>query len=122
MAKELSEYTVEELRSELLRRRKRPEKYIPQYEEFEGVVVSIYERPGGFYAHNYVVQNEHPLQSKLCRDGYTTFKLKQGCFKKANAPKVGDRVLLTYRKTQIRKKSGHEVFDFVRAKIIKVVK
>ena len=34
----LSEYTTEELRQELILRRKKPEKHILEYEEFEGIV------------------------------------------------------------------------------------
>ena len=44
--------------------------------------------------------------------------MKQGTFKRENAPKVGDRVKLRYRRT----KKQHEYFDFSKAKIIGIIK
>ena len=42
--------------------------------------------------------------------------MKQGCFKRNNAPKIGDKVKLRYRRTK-----GYEIFDLVKAKIVEIV-
>lgn len=115
----LSEYTTEELRQELILRRKKPEKHIPEYEEFEGTVECIYKNIGGFNRRGYLVRSDHPFLES--RGGKKEFFLKQGCFKVATAPQIGDRVLLRYRRTKIRKKKKLEIFDFANAKIVKVL-
>lgn len=58
------------------------------------------------------------VTSDLARMHYKdVYKLACGVFKKDNAPKMGDRVKLRYRRT----KKGHEVFDLNKARIVEVV-
>ena len=113
---ELCDYTTEELRAELIRRRKKPTKHIPEYIEFEGVVENIYKRRG-IYSNSYVISGSHPLFQDRKRE----FNLKQPLFKVDTAPKVGDKVLLRYKKTKVHSKKNYEIFDFLNAKIIKVI-
>lgn len=44
------------------------------------------------------------------------FYLKQGCFNRYNAPHIGDKVRLRYRRTK-----GPEIFDLQEAKIIGII-
>lgn len=113
---ELCDYTTEELRAELIRRRKKPTKHIPEYVEFEGVVEKIY-KGRWIYSNSYVISGSHPLFQSRSRE----FKLKQPLFKVDTAPKVGDRVLLRYKKTKVHSKKDYDIFDFLNAKIIKVI-
>jgi hypothetical protein len=46
------------------------------------------------------------------------YKLARGVFKKDNAPQVGDRVKLRYRRTN----RGYEGFDMDKARIVEIVK
>jgi hypothetical protein len=46
------------------------------------------------------------------------YKLARGVFKKDNAPQVGDRVELRYRRT----KRDYEGFDMDNARIVEVIK
>lgn len=86
-----------------------------EYVEFEGVVKDVHKHRS--LNRNYAVLGN----GKFFQDGYTRdFALKPGIFTKATAPKVGDRVVLSYRKTKKRAKGG-EYFDFINAKIIKVI-
>lgn len=104
-----------EVELKLVKPRKKPEPYKPEYVEFEGVVETVYKNRTLHC--NYSVRADH----RFFFDGYSRdFALKSGFFTKATAPKVGDRVLLRYRKT---KKHGtdKEYFDFIKAKIIKVI-
>ena len=113
---ELCDYTTEELRAELIRRRKKPTKHIPEYVEFEGIVENIC-KGRGIYSNSYVISGSHPLFQDRKRE----FNLKQPLFKVDTAPKVGDKVLLRYKKTKVHSKKNYEIFDFLNAKIIKVI-
>ena len=96
--------------------RKASEKYVPEYGEFEGVVL---ENPTATSITKmcYYVMPEHPKAQEHAR----YFNLKQGCFKVGTIPKAGDRVLLRYRKTKKRTGTKYELFDVINAKIIKVL-
>ena len=99
----------------LVKPRKKPEPYKPEYVEFEGVVKNVYK--GRALHCNYSVFGD----SRFFSDGYSRdFALKKGIFTKETRPKVGDRVVLRYRKT---KKNGikHEYADFRKAQIVKVL-
>lgn len=126
--KELKDYTDDELREELKRRsiekrRNTPKKI--EYVEFEATVDSI-----DGYRENYIgtrFNKPFTLWSYRVKDCsyefanqylWNDYKLFLGKFNKSNAPKVGDRVRLRYRKT----KNPHEVFMLSRAKIIEILK
>lgn len=101
-----------------LRLPKKPKERKIEYEEFEGVVEYVYSANRTFNDWMYQVRGKHPLLQEYARE----FKVKQGVFKVSTAPGKGDRVLLRYRKTKKRSgKNGREVFDFINAKIIKVL-
>ena len=100
----------------LIIQRKASEKYIPEYGEFEGVVL---EDPTAtaISKRYYRVKSAHGKDLGRVR----FFGLKQGCFNKDTAPKKGDTVLLQYRRTKKRAGTKNEVFDIANAKIIKVL-
>ena len=98
----------------LVKPRKKPEPYKPEYVEFEGVVKNVYKHCN--MNRMYSVIGDSRYFNGLQRD----FALKNGVFNKSTAPKVGDRVLLRYRKTKKYSK-GNEYFDFINAKIVKVL-
>lgn len=114
--KELKDYTDEELRNELKRRAIEKRKNTPReivYVEFEATIQTINKR----YCFN---------QWKFKVNNWTThvdikyrneFTLKQGCFKKDTAPKVGDKVKIRYRRT----KNSAEIFDIHNAKIVEII-
>lgn len=123
--KELKDYTSNELRAELKRRSIEARKSHPrviEYKEFEGIVSKVENQSHymsgktiSFVWWKFVLKD---ITSKIAVDSYTdTFYLKQGLFKKADAPKIGDRVRLRYRRTK-----GHEVFDVKNAKIVEIIK
>ena len=99
----------------LVKPRKKPEPYKPEYVEFEGVVKAVYNDRSLHC--NYSVIGEF----KFFGDGYARdFALQPRVFTKETRPKVGDRVVLRYRKTK-KRRTDHEYFDFRKAKIIKVL-
>ena len=86
-----------------------------EYVEFEAEVKTVYKKRA--LNRNYSVIGD----IEFFKDGYARdFALKPGIFTKDTAPKVGDKVVLRYRKTKKRAKTG-EYFDFINAKIIKVI-
>lgn len=126
---ELKNFTDEELRQELKRRsaeRRKNQKHKIKYIEFDAIVKSIYNvqycSPDGtiitykpFVSWKYKVDN---CSNELARRNkhVNEFYLKQGCFKRDNAPKIGDKVKLRYRRTK-----KDEIFDLYRAKIVEIV-
>lgn len=125
--KDLKDYTDEELRQELKRRVVEQRRNIPrkiEYVEFEATVSGVdnigrnflgteFKRP--FILWTYKVED----CSLDLAAGYpeNEYKLKAGVFNKGNAPKVGDRVKLRYRRT----KGRFESVDMSRARIMEVV-
>lgn len=109
------ENSPQQVEIKLVKPRKKPEPYKSEYAEFEGVVQTVYKSMS--MGRNYSVSCDHPRFEGICRE----FALKQGIFNKKTAPKVGDRVLLRYRKTKRHSGSGKESFDFWAAKIVKVL-
>lgn len=125
---ELKNFSDEELRQELKRRRderRKNQKHEIKYIEFDAIIKSIdnvnYYNPDGsinykpFVFWKYVVDN---CSNELARRNkhVNEFYLKQGCFKRDNAPKIGDKVKLRYRRTK-----GGEIFDLHKAKIVEIV-
>lgn len=126
--KELKDYTDEELRNELKRRAIEKRKNTPRevvYVEFEATIKEV-DNKKGYYCSG--KEWHKPFTSwRYEIEDWTThvdikyhndFTLKQGCFKRDTAPKVGDRVKLRYRRT----KKSAEIFDIHKAKIVEIVK
>lgn len=120
-------YSDEELREELKRRARERRANTPReivYKEFEATIVQVYnvkQKYNGHTSHlpfeqwSYRVGNIVSDFPRIhCKDVY---KLARGVFKKDNAPKVGDRVKLRYR----RRKESYEGFDMDKARIVEVV-
>lgn len=127
--KDLQNYTDEQLREELKRRAIERRKNTPReivYKEFEATVASldnvicknsdgsIKYRPFQFWRYSLSDCTSDIANQRLWNDYY----LKHNVFKRDNAPKVGDRVKLRYRRT----KNGHEAFDLNKAKIVEIIK
>lgn len=125
---ELLKYTDEELRNELKRRaseRKKNTKYVIEYGEFETTITNIDNIQCHYYNSvkykpialwRYTIDNcvVEGIDMKYHTSGYY---VKQGCFKKDTMPKVGDKVILRYRKTKNKK---YRIFDIKKSKIIKI--
>lgn len=125
---ELKNFTDEELRQELKRRsaeRRKNQKHEIKYIEFDAIIKSIdniqsYSFNGNvkykpFVFWKYQVDN-CSYEFARVNNHINEFYTKQGCFKRDNAPKIGDKVKLRYRRTK-----GHEVFDLKKAKIVEIV-
>ena len=127
--KELKDYTDDQLREELKRRAIERRKSTPReivYKEFEATVAkldnikcerwdgSIAYKPFQFWRYRLTDCTSDLANQHLLNDYY----LKHNVFKRDNAPKVGDRVKLRYRRT----KKGHEVFDLNKAKIVEIIR
>lgn len=121
-------YSDEELREELKRRARERRANTPReivQKEFEATVVQIYNVKQKYNGHTSYLPFEqwsyrvNDVTSDLVRMSYKdVYKLARGVFKKDNAPKVGDRVKLRYRRT----KKGYEGFDMDKARIVEVIK
>ena len=127
--KELKDYTDDQLREELKRRAIERRKNTPReivYKEFEATVAELYNikckrldgsiayKPFCFWRYRLSACTSDLANQHLWNDYY----LEHNVFKRDNAPKVGDRVKLRYRRT----KKGHEVFDLNKAKIVEIIK
>lgn len=127
--KDLQNYTDEQLREELKRRARECRANTPReiiYKEFEATVAkldnikcerldgSIAYKPFQFWRYRLTDCTSNLPNQSPDRDYY----LKYNTFKRDNAPKVGDRVRVRYRRT----KKDYEVFDLHRAKIVEIVK
>mgnify|MGYP003530470373 CR=1 FL=1 len=124
---DLQNYTDDELREELNRRARERRANTPReivYKEFEATIVQIYNVKQKYNGHTSYLPFEQwsyrvgDIVSDFprihCKEEY---KLARGVFKKDNAPQVGDRVKLRYRRT----KRGYEGFDMDKARIVEVV-
>lgn len=122
-------FSDEELREELKRRaqeRRKSQKNEIKYIDFEATVIGIdntqgYKANGDtkykpFVFWKYRVNNcSYEFAER--NNHIDEFYLKQGCFNRYNAPKIGDRVRLRYRRTK-----GYEIFNLSKAKIIEIIK
>lgn len=131
MKETLKDYTDNELREELKcraieRRKNTPRETI--YIEFEATIKKV----DNIYCTNFYGKGQHKYKVfslwryiledwTLDREHNTIesrgFELKPNTFKKNEAPQVGDRVKLRYRRTK-----GYECFDIWKAKIIEIIK
>lgn len=129
--KQLSDYTDEELRNELKRRAVERRKDTPReivYVEFEATIKEI----DNIFMKDYFGDGLHKYKAfslwkyiledwNLDREHSTIesrgFELQPNTFKKNEAPTVGDRVKLRYRRTK-----GYECFDIWKAKIVEIIK
>lgn len=127
--KTLQEYTDEELREELKRRtkeRRKNQKYEITYVEFEATIDKVdnilgYKCNGDTKYAPFVFWKYRIKDCSLeLANGYpwNDYYNKQGCFKRDNAPQIGDRVKLRYRKT----KCDSEIFNLKKAKIVEIIK
>lgn len=124
---ELKDYTTDELRAELKRRRvqamKEAKKQIPAYKEFTATVERLKDSWGNINRYMYSITDAKPhnceIKSELFTNiGWRDFSLQKNTFNKETAPKVGDKVLLRYRRYKTQK---FESFDFMKAKIVEVL-
>ena len=126
--KELKDYTDDQLREELKRRAIERRKNTPReivYKEFEATIVQIYNVKQKYNGHTSYLPFEqwsyrvNDITSDFARVRYKdSYKLARGIFKKDNAPQVGDRVKLRYR----RCKTSYEGFDMDKARIVEIIK
>lgn len=125
---DLLKYTDDQLREELKRRARERRANTPReivYKEFEATIVQVYNVKQKYNGHTYYLPFEqwsyrvNDVTSDFVRMHYgDMYKLARGIFKKDNAPQVGDRVKLRYRRT----KRGYEGFDMDKARIVEVIK
>ena len=124
---ELKDYTTEELRAELKRRRvqamKEAKKQAPAYKEFVATIKELYNSRTNVNGYVSSVTDAEPHNSDIKQGLFNNiswkgFGLQKNTFNKANSPKIGDKVLLRYRKHKTQKE---EIFDFTRAKIVEVL-
>lgn len=124
----LSKFTDEQLRQELKRRsaeRRKNQKHEITYIEFDAIIKSIdniqpYNSNGNIKYKplvfwKYKVDNCSYEFARINKH-VNEFYLKQGCFKRDNAPQIGDKVKLRYRRTK-----GAEIFDLCKAKIVEII-
>lgn len=124
---DLLNYTDDQLREELKRRARERRANTPReiiYKEFEATIVQIYNVKQKYNGHTYYLPFE---QWSYKVDGIVSdfpsinrskvYKLARCVFKKDNAPQIGDRVKLRYR----RSKRGYEGFDMDNARIVEIV-
>lgn len=132
-AKELKDYTDEELRNELKRRANERRKDTPReivYVEFEATIKEI----DNIFMADYYGKGLHKYKAfslwKYVIEDWTLtcpnanqiltgrrLELKQGIFKRDDSPKIGDRVKLRYRRTKC-----NESFDIWKTKIVEIIK
>lgn len=125
---DLKRYTNDQLREELKRRAVERRQNTPReiiYKEFEATIMQVYNVKQKYNGHTSYLSFEQwsyrvkDIKSDLARmHPADVYKLARGVFKKDNAPIVGDRVKLRYRKT----KRGYEGFDMDKARIVEIVK
>lgn len=125
---DLKRYTDDQLREELKRRARERRANTPReivYKEFEATIMQVYNVKQKYNGHTSYLPFEQwsyrvkDIKSDLARiHPADVYKLARGVFKKDNAPIVGDRVKLRYRKT----KRGYEGFDMDKARIVEIVK
>lgn len=121
-------FSDEELREELKRRaqeRRKSQKNEIKYIDFEATVIGIdntqgYKANGDtkykpFVFWKYKINNRS-YEFAERNNHIDEFYLKQGCFNRYNAPHIGDKVRLRYRRTK-----GYEIIDLCKAKIIEII-
>ena len=126
--KDLQKYTDDQLREELKRRARERRANTPReiiYKEFEATICEVLNVKQKYNGHTSYLPFKQwsfkvdDVTSDLARMHYKdVYKLARGVFYKNNAPRVGDRVKLRYRK----RKNGFECFDLVNARIFEVIK
>lgn len=126
--KALQEYTDEELRDELKRRRIERHKIAVrevEYVEFYATIKSIdnvcYRCSSGkdkYLPFRYWKYNIKDHTHRLKNTEWASYKLQDKTFKKEDAPKVGDRVLLRYKNY----KSSSDIFNVHKAKIVSIIR
>lgn len=102
----LSEYTTDELKAELMKRRKRKVVKITKYLEWEGIVTAVHEW-GKFSQFQYTVQTEDSRVPDIEKE--KKFRLCPN-IKKSSRPKLGDRVVLRIRYTKAMEKGKTPVW------------
>ena len=125
---DLKRYTDDQLREELKRRARERRANTPReivYKEFEATIVQISNVKQKYNGHTSYLPFEqwsHKVDGIVSDfpsiNSSKVYKLARGVFKKDNAPQVGDRVKLRYRRT----KKGYEGFDMDKARIVEVIK
>lgn len=124
---ELKDYTTEELREELKRRRtqaiKEAKKSMPIYKEFTAVVKDISSNHcTNIHRWGYYLINAEPynceIDTNLINRSWNSYALKSNTFNKSTAPRKGDKVLLRYKR---HKTKQYEIFDVKIAKIVEVL-
>ena len=124
---ELKDYTTEELREELKRRRvqamKEAKKQLPAYKEFTATIERVKNSWGNVNLYRYSITDAKPhnceIKSELFANiGWKGFGLQTNTFNKETAPKIGDKVLLRYKRHKTQKV---ESFDFMKARIVDVL-
>jgi hypothetical protein len=125
---ELKNFSDEELRQELKRRaeiRRKNQRREIRYIEFDAVIKSIDNiqsySPNGSVKYKPFVFWKYKLDNcsynfAQVNNYLNEYYMKQGCFKRDTAPKIGDKVKLRYRRIK-----GPEVFDLKKAKIVEIV-
>lgn len=93
----LSEFTTEELRKELRKRRRKPRPSIPKWLTWKGKVIGAHEW-GTFRQYKYTVETDDPRVPE--KERTQTVTLKRGTTKKKDRPRVGDEVILYIRYTR----------------------
>lgn len=126
--KDLQNYTDEQLREELKRRAIERRANTPReivYKEFEATIVAIFNEKMKYNGHtSYLPFDQWSYKVGAivsdfpCIHREKVYKLARGIFKKDNAPQVGDRVKLRYRRT----KRIYEGFDMDKARIVEIIK
>lgn len=116
----LSEFSTEELREELRRRRKKSKKATPEFLEWEGIVEQVHEW-GKLGQYQYTVFSNDPKLRLHPMFQRTRYNLKTGAFNKKNTPKIGDRVRMCLRYTK-KMKLGKEIIYWNLGKIKEVIK
>lgn len=124
---DLKDYTTEELRAELKRRRvqamKEAKKQIPAYKEFTATVKGLHNSWANINGYVYSVTDVEAHNSDIKQELLNSimlkgFSLQANTFNKETAPKIGDKVLLRYKRHKTQKV---EIFDFTKAKIVEVL-
>lgn len=123
---ELKDYTTEELREELKRRRiqalKETKKSMPIYKEFTAIVKSVSDGCNNVNGRVYNVIDAEPYNCEIdinfINRSWNRYTLKSNTFNKSTAPRKGDKVLLRYKRHKTQK---YEIFDVKNAKIVEVL-
>ena len=112
----LSQYTTEELKAELMKRRKKSIVRTTKYLEWEGEVIRVHEwgKVSQFY---YTIRTEDPRVPDVEKEGkfFISPKMRKTCH-----PKKGDKVVLRLRYTK-RMESGKDPVWWSFGKIQRVI-